>query len=119
MGEYLDLQQLFEIDGVLAILSFGSEAKGAPVTRDVDVCIVAPQVKDKAKLLLEILSKVDNRKYDVWLFEELPAYMKAEIIKDHKLLWCTDLDRLYSYFADFMRTWRDQEIRIRIYTKEL
>jgi len=119
MDEYVDLQKLFEINGVLAVLLFGSRARGSSMTRDIDVCVVAPEAKDRAKLLLEIFSRVDCRKYDIWLFEELPFYMKAEVVKKHKLLWCADLDRLYNYFADFLKLWKDQEIRIRIYSKEL
>jgi len=81
--------------------------------------LFAPKAKDRAKLLLNIFSRISNPKYDIWLFEELPLYMKAEVVKNHKVLWCKDIDKLYSYFADFMKIWRDQEIRIRIYTNEL
>jgi predicted nucleotidyltransferase len=119
MDEYIALRQLSETKGVLAILLFGSKAKGESMTRDIDVCIVAPEVDDKAGLLLEAFSKVDSQRYDIWLFEELPLYMKVEIIKSHKVLWCKDIDRLYNYFADFMKIWRDQEVRIRTYAKEL
>ncbi|MEM3029876.1 MAG: nucleotidyltransferase domain-containing protein [Thermoproteota archaeon] len=119
MDEYIDLYHLSEINGVLAILLFGSKAKGESMTRDVDVCIIAPEVNDKAGLLLEVFSRVNSQKYDVWLFEELPFYMKAEIIKTHKVVWCKDIDKLYNYFADLMKIWRDQEVRIKTYAKEL
>jgi len=119
MDKYVDLRRLSEIDEILAVLLFGSEARGESITRDIDVCIVAPEAKDRAKLLLNVFFRINNPRYDIWLFEELPLYMKAEVVKNHKILWCRDLSKLYSYFADFMRIWRDQEIRIRIYTNEL
>ncbi|MBO3799991.1 MAG: nucleotidyltransferase domain-containing protein [Candidatus Brockarchaeota archaeon] len=119
MDEYIGPYQLSEIKGVLAILLFGSKVKGESLTRDIDVCIVAPEVNDKAGLLLEAFSMVNSQKCDIWLFEELPLYMKAEIIKTHKVVWCKDIDKLYSYFADLMKIWRDQEVRIRTHIKEL
>ncbi|MBO3755109.1 MAG: DNA polymerase subunit beta [Candidatus Brockarchaeota archaeon] len=119
MDEHIELYQLSEIKGVLAILLFGSKVKGESMIRDVDVCIVAPEVNDKAGLLLDVFSRVNNQKYDIWLFEELPLYMKAEIIKTHKVVWCRDIDELYDYFANLMKIWRDQEVRIRTYIKEL
>ncbi len=45
--------------------------------------------------------------------------MKAEIIKTHKVVWYRDIDELYDYFANLMKIWRDQEVRIRTYIKEL
>lgn len=115
----IDLSKLFEINEILAILLFGSKAKDLSLTRDIDICIVAPDTKNKATLLLEIFSKIHKQDYDIWLFEELPLYMKVEIIKNHKILWCRDNYKLYDYFAKIMRIWSDQEIRIRTYIKEL
>lgn len=115
----IDLSRLFKINEILAILLFGSKAKGESLARDIDICIVAPDAKNRAMLLLEIFSKIHKQNYDIWLFEELPLYMKAEIIKNHKILWCKDDYKLYNYFAKIMRIWSDQEIRIRTYIKEL
>ncbi len=39
--------------------------------RDADVCIVTPEVNDKAGLMLDVFFRVNNQKYDIWLFEEL------------------------------------------------
>jgi len=40
MDKYVDLYQLSEMDEILAILLFGSKAKGETITRDIDICIV-------------------------------------------------------------------------------
>jgi hypothetical protein len=119
MGEQIDLDRLSDLDGILAVLLFGSQAEDKPITRDVDVCVVAPEAENKAALLLNILSKIGSLGYDVWIFEELPLYMKAEVIRKHRVLWCRDFEKLYSYFADFMKIWRDQGIRIRMHVNEL
>ena len=65
-------------DRVLAVLIFGS-AVSDESARDTDICIVAPEGFD----IKEVFRQVDvaGRKYDVWLFEELPLYMKMEVIK--------------------------------------
>jgi hypothetical protein len=98
---------------------FGSEAEDRPITRDVDVCVVAAEAKNKATLLLDVFSRIGSLRYDVWIFEELPLYMKAEVIRKHRVLWCRDFEKLYCYFADFMKIWRDQGIRIRMHVDEL
>ncbi|MCR6624582.1 MAG: DNA polymerase subunit beta [archaeon YNP-LCB-003-016] len=115
----IEFSSLLEIDNVLAVLLFGSKVSDVSLARDTDICIVAPDSKDKVSLLLEVFSKIYKAGYDVWLFEELPLYMKAEVIKNHKILGCKDIYRLYDYFAKIMRIWSDQEIRIRTYVKEL
>jgi hypothetical protein len=115
----LDLRELAEVEGVLAVLLFGSRAKGHPLARDVDVCVVAPESEDKAKLLLRLFSRVREEGFDIWLFEELPLYMKVEVIKNHKVVSCRDYRRLYEYFVRVMALWRDQEVRIRNYRRFL
>lgn len=115
----MDIESISKIDGVLAVLQFGSSIKNNTLARDIDICIVAPEAKNKALILLEAFSKIYKPGYDIWLFEELPLYMKAEIIKNHKILWCRDIHNLYDYFAKIMKIWKDQEIRIKTHIKEL
>jgi predicted nucleotidyltransferase len=115
----IEFSSLLEIGDVLAVLLFGSKVREPSLARDTDICIVAPDSKNKASLLLEVFSRIYKEGYDIWLFEELPLYMKVEVIKNHKILACKDIYRLYDYFAKIMRIWGDQEIRIRRYTKEL
>lgn len=42
--------QLTEIDETLAIFLFGSKIKNESLTRDIDICIVAPNIKNKTKI---------------------------------------------------------------------
>lgn len=115
----IDLSAIADMEGVLAILLFGSTARDQPLARDIDICIVAPRIGDKASLLLKALSKVRRPGYDIWLFEELPLYMKVEVIRNHRVLHCRRLEELYDYFANIMALWRDQEVRIRRYSRLL
>ncbi len=107
-------------DKVLAVLVFGSSLEGRG--RDVDVCIV--RVEEGANLkeiLKEIFRKVDvyGKKYDIWFFEELPLYMKMEIIENHKVIFCKDLPELYEYFYQFRKVWKDQEKRNKLSEEDI
>jgi len=101
-------------DRVLAVLIFGS-AVDYDENRDIDVCIVSPEGLD----IKEVFKRVDvsGKKYDVWLFEELPLYMKMEVIERHIIVFCRDLLELYEYFYQFRKLWKDQIRRNKV-TKE-
>jgi len=104
---------------ILAVLLFGSHAKGESTERsDIDICIVAPGAQ-REKLLSLVLSSLSNPEYHVWLFEELPLYMKKEVMENHKIILCEDKPKLYEYFYFVNKLWRDQEHRQRITREEL
>lgn len=64
-----------EVDGVLL---FGSAAKGKQSKRsDIDIALVRPKNK---RVLLMVFERVGG-KYDVKIFEDLPLYIKMDIIK--------------------------------------
>lgn len=112
-----DFQFLRGREEVVAILIFGSTTKGGRTRRsDVDICIVAPLAKDRERLLGEIYEKVDvvGKNYDVWIFEELPLYMKTRIIEKHEPVYVRDALGLHEYFYHFRKLWRDQRHRQRI-----
>ena len=102
-------------DRVLAVLIFGSSVKEEG--RDIDVCIVAKS--DPKKILKDVFSNVDPSKYDVWVFEELPLYMKMEVIENHEIVYCKDELELYEYFYFFRKLWKDQKRRNVVSKEEL
>ncbi len=99
----------------LAILLFGSMAKGKEA-RDLDICIVKPNEKN---ILNKIFRKinVNEKNYDIYIFEELPLYMKMEVIKNHLIIFSKSKQDLYEYFYFYRKLWKDQEKRNKI-TKE-
>jgi len=103
-------------DRVLAVLIFGSSVSEAEA-RDVDVCIVAPNGFDIREVFMRI--DVTGKNYDVWLFEELPLYMKMEVILNHVVVHCKDILELYEYFYFFRKLWKDQERRNRLTKEEI
>ena len=104
---------------ILAILLFGSHVKGEEtIQSDIDICIVAPKC-DREELWHEILRSVDTAKYDVEIFEELPLYLKVEVMENHRILYAKDELDLYEYFYFVRKLWKDQEHRQRLSRKEL
>ncbi len=96
-------------DSVIGVLIFGSYAAGKANKRsDIDICLVSP--KDK-----EVIFKVFERlggKYDIKIFEELPLYVKINIIKNHKTIFGNEVELSY-YFYNFRKKWQDVEHRIK------
>jgi len=102
---------------VLAVLIFGSvvDRGGSWKGRDTDICIVAPEGFDIKEVFRQV--DVSGKRYDVWLFEELPLYMKMEVIERHEVVFCRGLLELHEYFYQFRKLWKDQKRRNEI-TKE-
>ncbi len=106
-------------DKVLAVLIFGSIAKKEKIARDIDICVVAPG-KDIKSIFREILRNVNVRKkkYDVYIFEELPLYMKIGVIENHIPVF-GDLPALGEYFYFFRKLWNDQKHRQKLSKEDL
>jgi hypothetical protein len=101
-------------DKTLGIIIFGSCLEG--VGRDIDICVVAPEY-DSKELLYEIFCKIDTfgKRYDVFIFEELPLYMKLSIIQRYKVIFSNNLPFLSEYFyfyRKFLEDLRHREKKI-------
>ncbi len=83
---------------VLGILRFGSSVDPGCRPRDIDLCLVAPD-QPSNDLLLDVWGRVDVRgkRYDVWVFEELPIWMRHEVIRKHVVTWSPNVPALYEY----------------------
>ena len=110
-----ELGWILELPGVEAVLLFGSRASGtSDASSDIDICVVAPQITDRrgqSELLGRLWQRLDPRRYDVWLFEELPLYMKMSVITSHVVIACRDVPALFEYFYRFRKIWKDQAHR--------
>ena len=89
-----DIVKKAEVDeDVLAVMLFGSYAKGEPA-RDVDVCLVLFPTKASKGFNKRIeYSGVEN--LDISIFQDLPLYVRPRVIKEGVVLHCKDEDRLY------------------------
>ncbi len=106
-------------DEVLAVLVFGSHARGEETPHsDVDICIVAPD-KNPAKILAKVFQHVDTKGLDVYCFQELPLHLKMDVILHNLPLFVRDEPSLYEYFYTFRKIWADQEHRQRVTKEEI
>ncbi len=117
-----DFSFLFERKDVLAILLYGSAAKGDETPRsDIDICIVAPNCPDRYHLLTEVFRKLDvsSKKYDVKIFEELPLYIQIQIVLTNEIIYAKDIYELYEYFYNIRKLWEIQAERQKVTGEEL
>jgi hypothetical protein len=101
-------------DKTLGVIIFGSCLESAG--RDIDICVISPKY-DSKELLYEIFCNVDTygKKYDVFIFEELPLYMKLSIIQNYKVIFSKNLPSLSEYFyfyRKFLEDFKQREKKI-------
>ena len=114
------LEQAREDTAVLAVILFGSAARGeATPASDVDVCLVLepwedrPAAQDPSTLARKRVEYL-HLDLDVKLFQQLPLYVRHRVLKEGRVLFVRDTDRLYAVafraaqaFGDFSRTYRE------------
>jgi len=99
-------------ENVLGVVIYGSVAKGEETSKsDIDVCVISPKTapKDVLKLIYRKIN-VNEKKYDVKVFEELPLFLKMEVIKSCKVL-IGDPKEINEYFYKFRKLWNSQKHR--------
>ncbi|MEK6981816.1 MAG: DNA polymerase subunit beta [Candidatus Micrarchaeota archaeon] len=105
-------------DFILGILLFGSSTSSEG--RDTDICIVAP--KSGSKIIMKKVYQnldVTAKNYDVHCFEELPLFMKWQVIHNHKIIFAKDEGELYEYFYYYRKLEVDQLPRMQITKQEI
>lgn len=83
-------------EDALAVIAFGSYARNEEYT-DIDICIVLKPKKFEHLMLskkrLEYLSAFPN--IDIQIYQQLPLYIRARILKEGKILHCKNQDLMY------------------------
>lgn len=94
-------------DAVLAVILFGSFARGEPA-RDVDVCLILNPEKldviDVAKKSLEYTTKFD---LDIHIYQKLPPYIQIRVLREGKIELVKDEDALYDIAIKTSRLFDD------------
>ncbi|MCX9083740.1 MAG: nucleotidyltransferase domain-containing protein [Candidatus Methanoperedens sp.] len=104
----LKIEFEFIKDETEGILLYGSCATGTANERsDIDICIIKPQSRE---ILKRIFQKVGGR-YDIKIFEELPLYVKMDIIENYMMIFGDEPSISY-YFYHFRKNWEDMRHRI-------
>jgi hypothetical protein len=118
---YSDFSIIIQKKEILGILLYGSYLRDKETSRsDIDVGIVAPN-EDIDQLISFILQNVNvsSKKYDVRLFQELPLYIKIQVIEKGELIYSPNELDLYEYFYLYRKLWNDQKHRQEISREEL
>jgi len=89
-------------DRYLAILIFGSHARddASPIS-DIDVCIITNNKSNNAICYNEIYPNLKMDIYDVVIFENCDDELKAEIAKNHIVVFCRDNKELEKYLQTY------------------
>lgn len=105
----------------MAIFLFGSAARNeACKESDVDICLVMEKrCYTPEELYQKRLSYLKLFDMDVQIFQQLPLYIRIRIIKEGKVLFCRDEDRLYEVVFRAIREFSDFEHIYRDYLKEV
>ena len=105
--EFKELEKV-KNNGVLAIILFGSCVYGRQHKHsDIDIWIVAPEGIDILEIDLP-------EKYDVHIFEKLPLFLKAEVLKNGKILYVRDKREFYYYIRKWKKLLRTKSLKNKI-----
>ncbi len=109
------LQRVREDPEVLAVMLFGSMARGeAGADSDVDVCLVLyPQARDRARAAR--LRYLDLADLDLRAFQSLPLYVRRRVLKEGQVLLCKDEDLLYEVAYRTVQAFEDFKPAYRLY----
>jgi hypothetical protein len=113
------LQQLEGFSQVRFILLFGSVAEGRGLPdSDIDLCISYDGPLDEAsQFRISALTELSNTPCDIRIFEQMPLLMRVQALSG-KILYCPDLDLLYSVAYETIRDYEAFRHRLSDYTGE-
>jgi uncharacterized protein len=93
---------------VLGVILFGSRARGdAAPGSDVDVCVVLESRVTGIEASRKRLDYLAGRELDVKIFQQLPLYIRSRVLKEGRVLFVRDEDRLYDLAFQTARAFED------------
>ncbi len=105
---------------VLAVILFGSHARGeAGPGSDVDVCLMMTSTRDPDAAFRRKLSYSGTFDIDLVLFHELPLHIRRRVLREGRVLFVRDEDRLYELAIRTAREFEDFKHIYRAYLDEV
>ncbi|HNR44816.1 MAG: nucleotidyltransferase domain-containing protein [Dehalococcoidales bacterium] len=98
------IKKIKGFDHVRFIFLYGSTSTGnANKNSDIDLCIYYEGPENEAsRFRLKVLSELSTDKYDVKIFQQLPLYIRKEVLKG-RLLYSKDFSFVHEVALDTIR----------------
>lgn len=111
------LKKIKKVEGfekVEFIILYGSAAKGQMVEgSDIDICIYYDgSPEELSRFRFKVLSELFDDIYDVQIFQQLPLYVRVEVLKG-KVIYCKDKWFLYEAALETIKDF--EEFKHRFY----
>jgi Predicted nucleotidyltransferases len=92
------------IHNVQFILLYGSTAEGRSTDEsDIDLAVYYEGTPEEAAFFrYHALKALDDPRYDLWIFQQLPLYIRIRALRG-KILYCKDIPFLYTVAYDTIR----------------
>ncbi|MGB2728541.1 MAG: nucleotidyltransferase domain-containing protein [Halobacteriota archaeon] len=107
---------------VRGILIYGSFIKGyADRNSDIDICVIQKEgieSKDCFALYERILFVSADERYDIVVFNEIPWYLRGEILENHEVIYAADADDLDFWLYKQLKIWNGMKRRQRLVSAE-
>ncbi|MDN5339544.1 nucleotidyltransferase domain-containing protein [Methanoculleus sp. DTU007] len=98
------------LPSIRAILLFGSHASDyASPGSDIDLCLILADGADRAAVHERMLLVPEG--YDIVIYDEIPWYLRGEILERHCTLYAEDPDDFDFWLYKQRRIWSDMKRR--------
>ena len=105
----------------LGLMLYGSHINDLQTNRsDIDICIIL-NITDSKEFFKDICNKVDifGKKYDIHFFEDLPWYIRGDILDKGVTVLSPDIPLLFEFLYPYRKIWNDQKHRHMLSKKEM
>jgi predicted nucleotidyltransferase len=101
---------------VKGILVYGSFIKGyADENSDIDICVIQKEgigIGIESKDLYDRILRVSaNERYDIVVFNEIPWYLRGEILENNEIIYAEDEDDLDFWLYKQSKIWNGMKRR--------
>jgi len=113
------IKNLKGFEKVKFIILYGSAVEGqVREDSDIDICIYYDgSLEEASEFRLKVLSELFDDLYDVQIFQQLPLYVRVEVLKG-KVVYCKDRSFLYKVEMEKIKDFEEFKYRFYDYIGE-
>ncbi|MCF7875978.1 nucleotidyltransferase domain-containing protein [Candidatus Bipolaricaulota bacterium] len=119
-------------EDILAVMLYGSQVRKTQEETsgsDLDICLILDRRENRnerpertvspSRKRLDYLSEIDPQMVDLQIFQQLPIYIRKQILEEGQLEYCVDKDRLYDLAYRTIQEYEDFAPRMREYLEKV